>query len=126
MESDSVASDHLRGWWCPVDRTEELLPDADSYVLLTRRDWFAPMDARWDAATPWSRDQVCAWSSEAARDWPGGVARSYVVAGLDSGGQELHRGFLVSLGWPGHGANGTAAHTRSSSRSRGSKSGQLR
>lgn len=101
MGGASVASNHPRGWWCPVDRCEELLPDADSYVLLTRREWFAPIDAAWDTVTPWTREQVCAWARDAASTWPVGVPRSYVVAGLDLDGQESHRGFLVSVGWPG-------------------------
>ncbi len=99
----SVAPNHLRGWWCPVDRCDERLPHADSYALLTRREWLAPIDAALDAVTKWDREQVCAWAGEAAATWPVGVARSYVVAGLDPAGRELHRGFLVSVGWPGRG-----------------------
>ncbi len=99
----SLARDHLRGWWCSVDRCEEGLPSADSYALLTRREWFAPIDAASDAVIPWGREEVCAWAREAATTWPTGVARSYVVVGLDAHGQETHRGFLVSVGWPGRG-----------------------
>lgn len=101
----SVAADHLRGWWCSVDRCEELLPEADSYALLTRREWLAPIDAASDGVTPWSREQLCAWAGEAAVTWPVGVARSYVVAGLGPDGREQHRGFLVSVGWPGRGVS---------------------
>ncbi len=96
-----VAASHQRGWWCPVDRVEEPLPDADAYALLTRREWFAPIDAAWDRVTPWSRDQVCSWASEAAATWPTGEPVTHVIAGLDSDGLELHRGFVTSVGWPG-------------------------
>ena len=105
---DAVAVNHLRGWWCPVERCHEQLPEADSYALLTRRDWLAPVDAELDGVTRWDRGQVCAWATEAGATWPTGVARSHVVAGLDSDGRELHRGFLVSIGWPGRGVSGGA------------------
>ena len=102
----SVAANHQRGWWCPVDRTEELLPQADSYAVLTRRDWFAPVDAAWDAITPLTREQVGAWASEAATTWEAGVTRTHVIAGLGPDGREVHRGFAVSIGWPGLDASG--------------------
>ncbi len=96
-----VDSSHLRGWWCQVDRAEELLPDADSYALLTRAEWFAPVDASLDKITRWSRGQACKWAATAASTWPSGEARSHVVACLDADGGEVHRGFLTSVGWPG-------------------------
>lgn len=96
-----VDSSHLRGWWCPVDRAEGLLPDADSYALLTRAEWFAPVDASLDKIAPWSRGQACEWAATAAATWPSGEARSHVVACLDADGREVHRGFLTSVGWPG-------------------------
>lgn len=99
----SIASDHSRGWWCAVDQARDSLPEADAYALLTRREWFAPVATTASNVTPWSRDEVLAWCAEAAATWPVGTARSYVVAGLDSEGEETHRGFLVSLGWPGRG-----------------------
>ncbi|QDV05071.1 hypothetical protein Poly30_05660 [Planctomycetes bacterium Poly30] len=101
VEAPWMAPDHLRGWWLPFDRCEELLPHAHSYALLTRREWLAPIDATNDPVKSWSRERLCAWAQEAAASWPEGVDRSHVVAGLDADGIELHRGFLVSVGWPG-------------------------
>ena len=97
----SIADDHTRGWWCAVNQTEDLLPHADAYAMLTRREWFAPIEAAWDTVTPWNRRQVCAWADEAAATWQAGAVKTQVIAGLDAAGKELHRGFLVSVGWPG-------------------------
>ena len=59
-----------RALWCPADHAGEQLPDADSYALLSRREWFAPVDASLDRLDPWSRERVCTWAGEVAATWP--------------------------------------------------------
>lgn len=100
-----AARDHLRGWWCCIDRCAAELPEAVHYALLPRRLWLAPVDVGLDNLELWSREEVLSWCRDCVENWPVGAARSFQFAAFDAGGRELHRGFLCSVGWPGRGVD---------------------
>ena len=92
---------HECGWWCHVEALRDALPDASGYAWLERFQWLAPIDARIDPVEVFDRDGLIRSADAMGAEWPDDHPRSRVMVGLDADGMEVHRGFVVSTGWPG-------------------------
>ena len=86
-----AASDHLRGWWTPLESTPDL-PVADGYVIARKQDWMTCPPACSDSP-PLSLESLT--STLQAE-----IQQPVQVIGVDSNHRELHRGFVVPNRWP--------------------------
>lgn len=97
----AVSPEHLRGWWCRVDRLAQIpaLDGNSRWLPLQRPYWLSPVVEQGPEAGM-RRSELEAW---VARHFAGSerpLLLAELQAGTDGRWREVSRGFVVPLHWP--------------------------